>query len=189
MLGLDTMRLLDLPHTASKVTDAQHFLYNAASASTLTLTGTLPSVSFRCQVRLYTASGKTDCIGSVTVGAETLTFTQASKKVTSTALSALPTITTANLNCMIEIIAIDSAGNPVEDETVTTVKIRFEPTTKSFQNSDGEWQTSSAYAMIVDPTCGVDTTIRYLGTDYEVAQVEAFPWLSGEELYRILYFA
>lgn len=183
------MRLLDFPHTAYKVTDAVHVLYDAASASTLTLTGTAPSVSFRCQVRLYTASGKTDCIGSVVIGAETLTFTQASKKVTSTALTSLPTITTANLNCMIEIIAIDSAGNPVEDETVTAVQIRFEPTTKSFQNSDGEWQTSSAYAMIVDPTANVDCIIRYLGVDYETAQVEAFPWLDGTELYRILYFS
>lgn len=182
------MRLLQFPHTAQKVTEVVHVLYDGVSSSPLTLTGTLPTVPFRVQIRLYTATSKTDCVGSVVVGSETLAFTQASKKLTSTLLTALPTVTTSSLNCMIELIAIDSGGKILEDEVVSSFQMRYEPTTNSFENSDGEWITSSAYAMTTDSTVGLDTTVRYLGVDYEVAKVEAFPWLDGNELYRIVYF-
>ena len=183
------MRLLDFPPTGYKVTEAVHVLYDGDTSSTITLTGTLPSVPFRVQVRLYTATSKTDAIGSVVVGLETLSFTQASKKVTSTLLTALPTVTTSSLNCKIELIAIDSASNIIKDETSTAFKMRYEPTTKGFQDADGEWKTSSAYAMTTDSTVDLDCKFRYLGVDYNIVQIEAFPWLDGKELYRIVYFS
>jgi hypothetical protein len=183
------MRLLDFPHSAYKVTTSSHVLFSGASASSIALTGTVPTVSFRCQVRLYTATNHTDCVGSVVVNAETLSFTQASKKVTTTLLTALPTVTSSNLDCMVEIIAIDAAGNIIVDETATAVKIRFEPTSRAYINPQGQWIQSSAYCMIVDPTIVLDSVIRYNGLDYIVTQIEAFPWLDGTELYRIIYFA
>ena len=179
------MRLLDFPHTAYYVTTAQHVLFSGASASTLTLTGTKPTVNFRCQVTL---SG-TDCVGSVVVGAETLSFTQASKKVTTTLLTALPTVTTNSLNCNVEILAIDSAGAPVLDETLKAIKIRFEPTSKAYINAAGQWIQSSAYCLVVDPTIALDSVIRYNSLDYIVTQIESMIWLDGTELYRTVYFA
>jgi hypothetical protein len=183
------MRLLDFPHTAYKITSTQHVLFDGDAASTLTLTGTKPAVSFRCQVRLYTATAKTDCTGSVVVGTETLTFTQASKKVTSVSLTALPVVTTSNLTCLVEIIAIDVAGMPIMDATETAIKVRWEPTTKSVQNASGAWIITSAFAMVVDSTILPGSVVKYLGVSYVVVTVEAFPWLDGTELYRILYFA
>lgn len=183
------MRLLDFPHTAYKVAVSSHVLFTGASASSISLTGTKPTVSFRCQVRLYSATDHTDCVGSVVVNAETLTFTQASKKVTSTLLTALPTVTSSNLDCMVEIIAIDAAGNIIIDESNTAIKIRFEPTTRAYINKEGQWIQSSAYCMVVDPTILPDSTIIYNGVRYIINEVEALPWLDGTELYRILYFA
>jgi len=182
------MMLLSFPHSAYLVTKAAHSLYNAASASTLTLTGSLPTVAFRCLVRLYTATGKTDVAGRVAVGSENLDFLVAGKKTTTTALSALPTVTTANLNCMIEIIAIDSGGAPIMAETLTSVQIRFEPTSKSYVTPEGQWTQSAAYAMIVNSTVNIGDIIRYNSIDYPVQQIEAYNWLDGTEIYRVLYF-
>ncbi len=182
------MKLLDFPHSAYLVTKAPHGLYNAASAATLTLTGSLPSVAFRCSVRLYTATGKTDVAGRATVGSENLDFLVAGKKTTTVSLSALPVVTTANLNCMVEIIAIDSGGADIQAETLTAVQIRFEPTSKSYVTPSGQWTQSAAYAMIVNSTVNIGDIIRYNSIDYPVKQIEAYNWLDGTELYRILYF-
>jgi hypothetical protein len=182
------MRLLDFPHTAYKVDWTDHMLYDGDSTSTIVLTGTVPSEPFRVQVRLYTNTGKTDCTGSVVVGTETLQFVQASKKVTSKVLTALPTVTTTGLTCLVEIKAIDPAGEPIQDETITAFKIRYEPTTKIFQNADGIWKKSQAYAMTTDKDIWLDTWVRYQGIDYKVGAIESFPWLDGNELYRIIYF-
>jgi hypothetical protein len=123
------------------------------------------------------------------VGVETLSFTQASKKVTTTLLTTLPVVTTNSLTCLIELIAIDSAGRIIRDETVSSFQMRYEPTTKSIQNADGVWIISTAYAMTTDSTVGLTTVVRYQGVDYKIAMVEAFPWLDGRELYRIVYFS
>jgi hypothetical protein len=57
-----------------------------------------------------------------------------------------------------------------------------------YQNAVGAWTQSQAYAMVVGSTIGLNSTIRYNSTDYTTKQVEAFNWLDGTELYRILYF-
>lgn len=182
------MQLLNFPHAANLVVKSSHVLYNAASASPLVLTGTLPSVGFRCSVRLYIATTKTDCAGTVTIGSEVLSFGAAGTKFTTILLYALPTIITTGLNCMIEIVAVDSHGARIEDETLTGIKIRFEPTTKMYTAPGGAWTQSIAYAMIVNTTVKLDDVIRYNSIDYSIKQIEAFPWLDGTELYRILYF-
>lgn len=182
------MKLLSFPHTAYLVTKASHELYAGVTSATLTLTGSLPSVSFRVAVTLSSVTGHPDCTGSVSVGSETLTFTSAGKKTTTTALSALPTITTSGLDCDILIEAITTGGAPVFVETLTTLKIRFEPTTKAFVNAVGIWTQSSAYCMVVNSTIQIGDVIRYNSADYPVRQIEALNWLDGTEIYRILYF-
>lgn len=182
------MQLLNFPHDASLVTKSDHVLYDNVSATTLTLTGDLPSVAFRCRVTISSVTDHIDVAGSVTVGTEILTFMAAGTKTTTTSLSALPTITTSNLDCNILIIAVGVNGQPIQDETLTTLKIRFEPTSKMYQNVAGTWTQSTAYCMVVSSTPGINSVIRYNSTDYTTRQVEAFSWLDGTEVYRILYF-
>ena len=182
------MRLLNFPHDASLVTKSDHILYDDLSAATLTLTGELPVVAFRCRVTISPVTDHIDVAGSVTIGTETLTFMAAGTKATTINLSALPTITTANLDCNILVVAIGAGGQPIQDETLTTLKIRFEPTSKMYQNVAGTWTQSTAYCMVVSSTPGINSVIRYNSTDYTTRQVEAFTWLDGTEVYRILYF-
>lgn len=182
------MRLLDFPHSASLVSTKPHVLYDGLSAPSLTLTGSLPAVPFRCKVTIRTKPDHSDVAGSVTIGSETLTFTAAGTKTTTTILSTLPAVTTSGLDCNVLITAIDTSGQPIMDETLTTLKIRFEPTSKMYQNVAGEWTQSTAYCMVVSTTPGINSVIRYNSTDYVTRQVEAFNWLDGTEVYRILYF-
>ena len=181
--------LLNFPHTAYLVTLGDHELYDGLSAATLTLTGDLPSVPFRVAVTLLSSTGHTDCTGTVTVGTETLTFTGSgqTKKSTKT-LTALPTITTNNIDCSILVVAITTNGDAIQEEVTTAKKVRFEPTTRTYMAPSGVYTQFVAYAMIRDETIKLHDTIRYLGTDYLVKRIEAFPWLDGKELYRILYF-
>lgn len=182
------MKLLSFPHTAYLVEKSNHVLYDGLAAATLTLAGSLPAVAFRVAVTLSSVTGHTDVAGSVVVGSETLTFTAAGKKTTTTALSALPVVTTSSLDCNILIEAITTGGAPVLAETLTTLKIRFEPTTKAFVNAVGTWTQSYAYCMVVNSTIQIGDVIRYNSVDYPVRQIEAFNWLDGTEVYRILYF-
>ena len=183
------MKLLSFPHSASLITKSNHVLYDGLSAATLTLTGTPPTVAFRCRITLSSVAGHTDCAGSVTVGSETpFTFLAAGTKQTTVNLTALPVITTTVLDCHIKIEAIDGGGQDIKDETLTSIMIRFEPTSKMYQNSAGAWTQSQAYAMVVGSTIGLNSIIRYNSIDYTTRQIEAFNWLDGTELYRILYF-
>jgi len=100
-----------LNQSAYRVVKGKHKLYDDTTAATLNLTGSLPSVPFRVAVTLSSVTGHTDVAGTVTVGSETLTFTTATRKTTTTLLSALPTITTSGLNCNILVEAITSAGD------------------------------------------------------------------------------
>lgn len=181
-----SLKILEFPDDAYIVTKAPHSLYNAASAATLTLTGTLPSISFRCSVRLYTATGKTDCAGRVTVGSENLDFLVAGKKTTTVLLSALPVVTTTNLNCMIEILAIDSGGAPIEAETATATKIQFENTSSGFFNSQGTWTVySGSYALCKD-AAAIGDVLRYGAIDMPIKKVDIEKWFS-KIIYYIFY--
>jgi phage gp37-like protein len=85
-------------------------------------------------------------------------------------------------------MVIDTGGADVMTETLTALKIRFEPTSKTYMNTIGAWTQSQAYAMVINSTIKINDVIRYNSTDYPVKQIEAFNLLNGNELYRILYF-
>lgn len=165
---------------AYKVTKAAHCLYNAASATTLTLTGTLPSVSFRCSVRLYTATGKTDCAGRVTVGSENLDFLAAGKKITTTILTALPSVTTQNLSCMIEILAIDSGGAPIETETLTAIDTRIESHSSLIPTANGLYTVVQDTQIISNTLLAVNDVVRKGTTDYIIKKADDNPDLGQE---------
>src|SRR5574344_1282829 len=115
-------------------------LYDAASAATLTLTGIAPTVAYRLRITLSGA----DCAGTVTMdGTETLKFTAATTKITTTNLTAnaLPTVTTANLSCNILIECLTTGGAPIYAETTTLIKVRHEPELVTIREPSGNFTT------------------------------------------------
>ena len=176
-----------LKQSCYKVTKANHILYSGLSAATLTLTGTLPTVGFRTAVTLSSTTGHTDCAGTVVVGGETLTFTAAGKKLTTTNLSALPVITTANLDCTVLIEAITTGGAPIIKETQTAIYCRLQNTQKSFLNPSGEWAQSAAIAYTNDSALVIGAELLVGSTYYNIAQVSAHVNKAGTEIFRKLY--
>jgi hypothetical protein len=180
------MKILEFPEDAYILTYANHELFDDTTAATLTLTGSLPSVSFRCRVTLSTVPGHADCAGSVVVGSETLDFLAAGTKTTTTALSALPTITTSGLDCHILVEAITTGGAPIQAETATATKIQFENTASGYFNAQGQWTVySGSYAMCRD-AAAVGDKLRYGGADLPIKKVDTEKWFS-KILYYIFY--
>lgn len=175
--------LLNFPEDAYILTYANHELYDDTTAATLTLTGSLPSVNFRCRVTISAATGHTDVAGSVVVGSETLDFLAAGTKTTTTALSALPIITTSGLDCNILVEAITTGGAPIQAETATATKIHFENTASGYFNAQGQWTVfSGSYAMCRDAAV-VGDKLRYGGADLPIKKVDALKMFR-----RILYY-
>jgi hypothetical protein len=141
----------------------------------------LPAVPFKCAVTCSAVTGHTDVIGSITIGSETLSFTSATKKTTTTLLSALPVVSVADLDCN---ILIEAVG--VLKETLTDILIGFKATQKSFRDSAGNWTVCSAIAKTVDTGCIAGTILRVDGIDYTVVQVEPKNKPSGREYMRKL---
>jgi hypothetical protein len=156
--------------TAYRVTKSLWTLYNALSSGTLTLIDVAPIVSFRCAVTLSTTAGHTDCAGTVIIGSEVLMFTQASKKTSTTFLSALPTIQTSNIDCNIKITCTDTNGNDLQKETLTAIKCAWVPSQKYFQDSQGTWRLSEVVALTKSQFLA-DDIISYSDYDYTVKQV------------------
>lgn len=149
-------------HLAKRCTESNHKLYDATSAATLTLTGTLPTVAFRCRVTLSSAVGHTDCVGSVTVGSETATaFLAAGSKLTTTNLTALPVITTTNLDCHILIEAIDSGGQPIRGTVETDLPCKIEIKSKSIPRPEGGWTSIQATQMQARGTFATNDLIKF----------------------------
>lgn len=182
------MKLLSFPHSAYSVAKSPVSLFDGTLTASPTI-GSWPSgVTGRCKVTISSVTGHTDCAGSITIGSETLTFAQAGTKQTTVNLTTKPTVTSSGLDCHCRITVIDTGGADIFAETLTAIKIRFEPTSKMYQDAKGAWTQSQAYAMVVNSSIGIGYTIRYNSTDYPVKQIESLNLLNGNELYRILYF-
>ena len=184
------MDLLNFPHSAYLVTSATKELYDAVPASSpITLTGTAPTGQFKCRCKVSASGTHNDMVGHLYINAEDLNFTSGvTTKQSTTLLTSIPLVTYSGLDCSVLIECLDSGGAPIMAETLTAIKIRFEPTSKMYMSTAGAWTQSQAYAMVVNSTIGINSKIRYSSIDYTVKQVEALNWLDGTELYRILYF-
>lgn len=164
-----------LPTTANayRVTRGIWTLFNGQAIPTLVLTGTLPAVTFKCAVTVTSGTGShTDCIGSVVVGSESLSFTYSGQKRTTTnSLSALPVCTTANLDCTVKITCIDSGGADILQETLTSIIVGVEGHTESFQDGTGAW-TKTNSRMFSTTSLAENDIIRYSGKDYVVKRID-----------------
>lgn len=168
------------------VTKANHILYSGLSVASPVLTGSLPSVAFRVAVTISSANGHVDCAGSVVVGSETLTFTAAGKKTTTTGLSALPVISCSGLDCSLLVEAISVGGALLQTETTTAIKIRKEAYQSGYFNAAGVW-TTTRDAVYCTSLMAVGDKIRCGGQDYTILKVEDNPGLDGtSEFYTYL---
>lgn len=182
------MSLIDnyLNQVAQKKTSTLWTLYNGLSAASLVLTGTAPAVTFRCKITLSASGAHTDCAGTVTVNSEVITFTQAATKTTTTNLTALPTIITANIDCMVLVTCIDTGGADINVVTYTDFDCRWEDVQVGYVNSSGVWTQSNA-KVIAKAAYVVNDTIRKYGTttEYPIKKVMTGPNLSGTEEFRV----
>ena len=172
-----------------KVNITNWVLYNdEPAASPITLTNTAPAVSFRCRATVTSATGHTDCTGSLVIGTETLTFTASGQKKTTTIpLTSLPTVTYTGLDCTILIEAIDLSGANIKEETATTLKCRFQNTQKTFLEATGKFAQAQAIAYTDESGCEIGTKFSFGGYDYDIAQTAVMTGLSGSEEGRKLW--
>jgi hypothetical protein len=185
------MGLLAFPTTAYLVTEAAASLLDGnITAGTVTLTGTWPAgYTGRLKIIISSVSGHTDCAGSLLIGGtETVTFTAAGTKITTTNLTANPAVVCTGLDCHCHITVITTGGADIMAETLTLLKVRHEPEYVTIRNPDGSYTTYNGYCMVVNSTIGNGDKIRINSTDYHVKRIEPQSNLKGTEIYRIVYF-
>ena len=185
-------------HLAKLVTKTVATLYSDTSAATLTLTGTWPTGGARLSTVTSSVTDHTDCAGTVTVnGSETLTFTAAGKKTTIAALTELPTITTANLDCNLVITVITSGGAPVYAESETDLYCKIEIKSKNVPSPSGGWTSIQATTLQARGTFAIGDTIKFNvdnpfdptdGIEYQVSSVKPKIGYMGKESMKILQF-
>lgn len=176
-----------IKRAAIRVDRANWKIFTGASAASLVLNGDgLPAVPFRCAVTLISATGHTDCAGSVIVGTETLTFTVATKKTTTVVLTALPFVTTTGLDCNILIEAITASGAPIQKETLTNILISYNLRQRLAPDSMGNFTILESLTKTTDTACWAGGIIRIDGSDYTIYDANPKYKPSGREYMRKL---
>lgn len=178
-----------LKHTCYLVAKSIAKLYDAVGSGSLSLTGSWPAgLAGRVAITVASATGHTDCVGSVAVGNESKSFSTSGQRLTyTTYLTTLPAIVTTGLDCHILVEVLAASGQPYYLETLTAITCRWTPTQKSFRNSLGEWETSDAEVLTTSTACNATDVLQYEGRDYVVRQVNPYSKLSGREFLRRLY--
>jgi hypothetical protein len=173
--------------TGYRVTQENWTLYDGVPTSSPLTLAIAPTVSFRCRVAISVVTGHADVTGTLTVGTETLTFNSAGTKTTTVSLSAKPVVTYTNLDCHILIEAISPSGANLQQETQILIDCRFNNTQKTFQNSLGIWNTTSAIAYTNDSDISIGDTFSHGNYDYQIAQISSHNDLSNTEIFRKLW--
>jgi hypothetical protein len=174
-----------LNQIGEKKTSALWTLYNDLSAATLVLTNTAPTVTFRCKITVSVDGAHSDVAGTVTVNAEVMTFTSATTKTTTTNLTVLPTITTANLDCKVVITCIDTGGVAIYLNTYADFVCRWEDVNVLFMNNLGAWTQSNA-KVVCKEAYAVGDYLRKKNTttEYPIKQVVVVTDLDAVEQFR-----
>ena len=161
------------------VTKSPVSLYDGTSSATFTL-GTWPSgKTGRLKITISSVAGHTDCAGSITAGSETVTFTQAGTKQTTTNLTSNPVITSTGLDCHAHITVIDTGGADILTETLTTINTRIEAYNSGFYNSQGVWTKTNS--LILSTTeLQIGDIVRKGTKDYKIQNAEDNPDLGQE---------
>lgn len=158
-------------------------------SSPLTISATPPTVNYRCRVTLSAATGHTDYTGTVTIGSDTLTFSAAGTKITTTTITAStkPAVSYSGIDCNLKIECLDVCGQPIYSESLTAINVRLEPHQSSIQQPNGTYTKITDTAIYSTTALAVGDTIRINSTDYTLKQVDPEYDLGGEiEYYSCL---
>jgi len=175
-----------LNQVGEKKTSVLWTLYNDLSApSPLVLTNTAPTVTFRCKITLSVSGAHNDVTGSVTVNAEVISFTSATTKITTTNLTALPTVTCQNLDCNVKIWCIDTGGADIMQVSYADFFCRWEDVNVLFMNNLGAWTQSNA-KVVCKEAYAVGDYLRKDGTttEYPIKQAVVVTDLDAVEQFR-----
>ena len=161
------------------VTKSPVSLYDGTSSATFTL-GAWPSgKTGRLKSTSSSVTGHADCAGRITAGSETVTFTQAGTKQTTTNLTSNPVITSTGLDCHVHITAIDTGGADLLTETLTAINTRIEAYNSGFYNSQGVWTKTNS--LILSTTeLQIGDIVRKGTKDYKIQNAEDNPDLGQE---------
>lgn len=121
---------------------------------------------FKCAVTLSVVTGHADVNGSITIGAETLAFTSATRKTTTTLLTALPVVSVTGLDCQ---ILIEAVG--IQKETLTNILIGYNMRQRLAQDAMGLFTITEMLTKTTDTGCSTGGIIRVDGTDYTIFEV------------------
>jgi hypothetical protein len=176
------------PDSASLVKVSDWSLYDGTPASSPLTILTPPTGSFRCKATISSVSGHTDITGTLTIGGETQTFTQAGTKSFTTTLTAKPVVTYSSLDCHIHVTAIDTSGNDIVAESLTTIDINFTDETEYYNTIWGIWTKRPAQAMTEDTTSVVGDVIRFNSINYPIKAIHPKDDKLAIERFRILQF-
>lgn len=160
-----------LTDSASLVTKAAASLYDGTSSATFTL-GTWPSgKTGRLKITISSVAGHTDCAGSITVGSEIVTFTQAGTKTTTTNLTANPVITSTGLDCHCHLTVIDTGGADIMVETITPIDIKFRDEQEYYNQAIGAFVKRPAQCVTDETASRINDIIRFNGVDYPIKAI------------------
>jgi hypothetical protein len=187
-------------HLAKKITRTNKILFdgNVIANGAVALTGTKPSISFRCRVTVSAVTGHTDMTGSLAVGADSLVFVQAGAKTTDTLLSALPVVVNNGLNCHVLIEAIDEDGNDISVDMENDLPCRIWQKQRYIKTVDQEIVSiRETLLWAEDDTILPETLIKFdvnnktdptNGDIKPVVSVDLIEGIGGVEHIRVLRF-
>ncbi len=180
------MKILEFPEDAQLVSKSPAYLFSGILTASPVINSWPSGVTGRCKVTISPVAGHTVCAGTITIGAETLTFTQPGTKITTINLTSKPSVSSSGLDCKCLIAVIDAGGSPVESETIVDVKVQFENTSSGFFNSSGVWQVYSGSYALCKSSARVGDVLRYGSMDMPIVKVDTEKWFS-KTIYYIFY--
>lgn len=179
------MKLCD---SAYLVTKAPTSLFDGTMVASPTIGAWPTGITGRCKVTLSSVTGHTDCAGTITIGSETLTFTQASTKTTTVNLTAKPTVTSSGLDCHCHITVIDSGGADIQVETLTPIDIKWKDETEYYSQAIGGFVKRPAHCTTDETASRVGDIIRFGGADHVIKAIHVVDGRHGLEIKRKLEF-
>ena len=184
-------------HLAKRITRAPVVLFFGTSTGSLTLTGSWPPTGSKLSIVASSVTGHTDCAGHIIINSEDITFTQAGTKISTTSLTALPTITTTGLDCNLKISVLNSGGASVQVDTETDLPCKIESRTKWLPSPQGGWTSIQSTVIEARGVFAVGENIKFdpdypydptNGITHPIVSVQPKVATMGRESIKVLQF-
>lgn len=184
-------------HLAKRCTKAVASIFDGTMVASPTIGSWPTGITGRCKVTTSSVSGHTDCAGTITIGTETLTFTQAGTKTTTVNLTAKPAVSSANIDCHCHITVIDTGGADVLTTTETDLPCKIEIKSKNVPSPQGGWTSIASTEMQARGTFSEGEIIKFdidnpfvatNGKEYPVISIKPKVGYMGKETIKILTF-